>query len=59
MVTATKEQSEHGNEEVNTLGSVMIPVIVGRLPRTERPIAVGFIRGGPQRRIMLHRQHVG
>ena len=48
MVVAIKEHPEYDNEEVVKLDSMMIPVIVGQLPRTGRPIAVGFIKaGGP------------
>ncbi len=61
MVTATKEHLEQGNEEVSTLDSVMIPVIVGHLPRTERPIAVGFIKAGDliPRAAIAHREFEG
>ena len=63
MVVAIKEHLEYGNEteEVVELDSVMIPVIVGQLPRTGRPIAVGFIKAGDliPRAAIAHREFEG
>ena len=63
MVIATKEHLEYDNEsaEVVKLDSVMIPVIVGQIPRTGRDIAVGFIRAGDliPRAAISHREFEG
>ena len=61
MVVAIKEHPEYDNEEVVKLDSMMIPVIVGQLPRTGRPIAVGFIKAGDliPRAAIAHREFEG
>ena len=55
------DESKSDNEEVTTLTPVMIPIVVGQIPRTELPIAVGFIRAKdliPRARI-AHREFEG
>ena len=61
MVVGTMEHLEYGNEEVDKLDSVMIPVIVGQLPRTGHGIAVGFIKAGDliPRAAIAHREFEG
>ena len=63
MVTSVKKETEteFGIDEVIILDPVMIPVIVGQLPRTGRPIAVGFISAGDliPRASIAHREFEG
>ena len=64
MVLAIKEKlevSKSASEEVIALNPVMIPIVVGQLPRTKHSIAVGFIRAEdliPRARI-AHREFEG